>query len=473
MRILQQRLAYAAAIASIAGCTLLTNLDDLTGPAVSLLEAGAPDADTIPVDADAGIDAPAVRPTCDAGTVDPQYLNDAVDVSVGDGFSCAVRATGAVVCWGSNLTATLGSVPQSGDPIFSARPVVVGGVPKATRVVTGFSHACAIDVDKHLWCWGNGPSLGSGDFFDAGAAYSTARMVTDDSEIPLVGVTAVGLGRSHTCAIVEGGSVSCWGANHFGQLGPLVTENYRNHAVLVPNLGGAKAVASGEYHVCVLREASQRQVDCWGWGFYGQLGTAPEPDGGNNWHSSLPFTMPLKNAGAGLPLGVSSGHQSTLIVDDNYNLYATGRNNRGEAGGLFLGKQLNAPSAVQGLADGMTLSTASGAEHTCAVRADGTAACIGRNDFGELGRGTQTSAELVPKPVVALGWSATKDTGTLRDVAQVGVGGLSAIAFGCALVKPACASAGSVVCWGSNGGGELGTGAISEFQPPVRVVAPL
>ena len=459
----------------MAGCTLLTNLDGLSGPVASPLEAGAPDADRVHLDAAAEadrIDPPDVVPTCDAGQPDPKYLSDAVDISVGDGFSCAVRATGAVVCWGSNYGGMLGSLPPKAGPDFSARPIVVGGIPRATRVSAGVSHACAIDVDKHLWCWGDGPLLGSGNFFDGGTFVSTARMVTDESDLPIVGVTDVSVGGRHTCAIVEGGSVACWGENYHGQLGPLVSVTHTSHAALVPNVGGAVAVASGQNHACVVRDASQRQVDCWGWGFYGQLGTTPDPDADTNWHSSLPITMPLENAGAGLPLSVSTGYQLTLIVDTNRKVYATGRNQKGEAGGLFLGKQLNAPSAVQGLADGMTLSTASGAEDSCAVRADGTAVCIGRNNSGELGRGTHTPAELVPKPVVALEWTAEHDTGFLRDVVKVGVGGSAAVAIGCALVKPACAVGGSVVCWGANGGGELGTGAISEYRPPGRVVAP-
>ncbi len=42
---------------------------------------------------------------------------------------------------------------------------------------------------------------------------------TPPNTLPGVTATAVALGYYHTCAIVTGGAVKCWGNNGYGQLG--------------------------------------------------------------------------------------------------------------------------------------------------------------------------------------------------------------------------------------------------------------
>jgi hypothetical protein len=76
-------------------------------------------------------------------------------------------------------------------------------------------------------------------------------------------------------------------------------------------------------------------------------------------------------------------------------------------------------------------------------------------------------------PVVGVGWKEGGDAGVLRDVVKLSIGGGDSTASrSCAIVKPACGSGGSVVCWGYNLGGEIGTGQASAYLPPSRVLAP-
>ena len=99
-----------------------------------------------------------------------------------------------------------------------------------------------------------------------------------------IGRTAVAIssGYFHTCAILDDGSVSCWGRNNDGQLGNGGTSD-KTTPTLTSNLGigrTAVAISSGDYHTCAILDNGE--VSCWGDGDKGQLGY------GGNFNKFLP-----------------------------------------------------------------------------------------------------------------------------------------------------------------------------------------
>jgi hypothetical protein len=91
---------------------------------------------------------------------------DAVDVSAGSGFACAVQSDAGVVCWGDNAHGQLGA-PDAGSASFL--PVAVQGLDAgALSISCGRAHACAVGSDHQVWCWGEGAhfKLGSGSTSD-------------------------------------------------------------------------------------------------------------------------------------------------------------------------------------------------------------------------------------------------------------------------------------------------------------------
>jgi hypothetical protein len=88
--------------------------------------------------------------------------------------------------------------------------------------------------------------------------------------------TQVSTGAYHTCGLKMDGSVKCWGRNNEGQLGRGTTQNASNDfPTAVTNLTNAVAIAAGGFHTCALLVGGS--VQCWGRNTEGEVGAATEP----------------------------------------------------------------------------------------------------------------------------------------------------------------------------------------------------
>ena len=121
-------------------------------------------------------------------------------------------------CWGSDASGQLGRAGATSLAALPA-PVTVTGVAGAIDVAAGYAHTCAVLNGGSVMCWGydsNG-QLGNGTG-DAGIV-TPAQSATPLAVTGLTGARAITCGGHHTCAIVENSRAVCWGANDKGQLG--------------------------------------------------------------------------------------------------------------------------------------------------------------------------------------------------------------------------------------------------------------
>jgi alpha-tubulin suppressor-like RCC1 family protein len=91
-------------------------------------------------------------------------------------------------------------------------------------------------------------------------------------------------GSGHTCALLRDGTVKCWGANTYGQLGRASWKNSSAPASVL-NVSGAWQLAVGMNHACVLITSDSldaKDIQCWGLNTDGQLGN------GTNVNSAVP-----------------------------------------------------------------------------------------------------------------------------------------------------------------------------------------
>ena len=306
----------------------------------------------------------------------------AVEVSAGDLHTCAVLDDGSLKCWGSNNNGQLGD----GSSTNSNTPVAVS-LPSgrtAVEVASGELHTCAMLDDSSLKCWGyNGwGQLGNGNNYTDQNSPQSVNFSSGRT------VTQIAAGERHTCAILDNGSINCWGGNGMGQLGIGSVANYRNTPQWISIGSGRTAVsivAGGHYTCAVLDNGA---LKCWGANSRGQLGL------GSNVHRETPQSVDVGTSRTVVEV-IAGGEHTCAILDDE-SLYCWGSNNvnqlgigtnYGNLGDSFqeMGNYLISVDLGQNL---KPIGIATGGWHTCAILDDGSLKCWGGNNDGQLGLGT-------------------------------------------------------------------------------------
>jgi alpha-tubulin suppressor-like RCC1 family protein len=203
--------------------------------------------------------------------VDVPGLSGVTAIASGTDYTCALRSAGTVHCWGVDLYGALGLGQKSGEdePVMSAdTPAQVHSLTGAVAIAAGDSTSCAVLASGAARCWGLNAEgqLGDGTTVDR----STPVAVSGLTSVVAMGVGGEITRGSHTCAILTGGGVRCWGSNSHGQLGD---NTYVDRSVPVAVRGlssGASALAPGALHTCALMAGGS--VRCWGNNGDGELG---------------------------------------------------------------------------------------------------------------------------------------------------------------------------------------------------------
>ena len=194
-------------------------------------------------------------------------------------------------------------------------------------------------------------------------------------------IVAMLAGDYHTCALLANGSVYCWGYNDYGQVGDLGDDGLTNVPTEVGLPDGSLPVAIPEYaadHSCALMDNAS--IYCWGYGgaFGVTSGQAP------------PTHLPLPSGAA--PVSIEADHQSTCVLLDNGSVMCAGTVSQSED---LLGYDYTAKSCVNYVCGfhaveylppaaevvDISLSLLS----SCALLTNGSVYCWGYNDNGELG----------------------------------------------------------------------------------------
>ena len=309
-------------------------------------------------------------------------------------------------------------------------------------------HAC----DPHATCqnaWG-------GYFCNCNSGYY------GDGELCLQNpgfVLAVDTSSDHSCALLEGGSIRCWGFNEYGQLGygdtnttgddePASARGYINVGAAITQ------IETGYGHTCAL--TSSGKVYCWGRNRHGQLGY---PGGENVGDDELPVTAGAVDlGGTAIELAAGGEHTCALMSTGGVRCWGLGVDGQlGYGNPSDIGDNETPAQAGDVPLGALATSITAGRDHTCAITEDGSLMCWGRGAWAPTGYGH------------------TENIGDDETPLEVGPVDLGAPALAvdagwyhtCAIVEHEAGNA--LRCFGYGGVGQLGyasTESIGDDETP-------
>lgn len=273
-----------------------------------------------------------------------------------------------------------------------------GGALHAVVIAAGAAHSCAIDDTGALFCWGDAHDgrlgIDARDALDSCGGLpcdGTPRLVT-----AITGARTVALGAFHTCVLTTDDRVRCFGGNQMGQLGRGTSDGDAHVAPVTIEVDRVQSISAGAFHTCATR--FDGTVLCWG---------ASQRD----------------------QLGVDASALERCVADDSIASYL----------GLPSGSDVpcaTTPTAVPSILDA-TLVAAGGA-HTCVANAAGTVSCWGAGAEGQLGSGDAPSARVTAAAVIGVTGARDLSAGARHTCAKTSLGALA--------------------CWGAHERGQLGVG---------------
>lgn len=205
--------------------------------------------------------------------------NPATSISVGAFSACASLQDGTAQCWGDNAEGELGTGSLTGPDTCrsggvaracSTVPFTVTGLSSVTMVSVGAESAACAVASGNVWCWG------SNFYFQLGNGSSAPQSA---SPVQITGLpkpaAAVSVGGSSVCALLNDGTIWCWGDNEYGQMGNGTTGNSQGgpgqtSPVQVSNINTATAISVNSTSACALLQDGT--VQCWGDNSVGEIG---------------------------------------------------------------------------------------------------------------------------------------------------------------------------------------------------------
>eukprot|EP01083_Nonionella_stella_P295118 1003036_1 len=216
----------------------------------------------------------------------------------------------------------------------------------------------------------------------------------------------------------------------------------------------ALRIAGGRGHTCAL--SRHNRVKCFGWGQYGQLGYgggATEQRGDNP--NEMGEHLPEVDLGSDFNVThISAGYYHNCALSSAHTIKCWGRNVYGPLG---YGDESTRGDNSYDMGDNLpevdlgtnfeVLQVVTGRHHTCALSRLGTVKCFGRNGYGQLGYGdTRTRGD---------------ESGEMGDnLPEVDLGTNFKVTMIVAGILHLCALSdlNEVKCWGDNYDGQLGYG---------------
>lgn len=268
----------------------------------------------------------------------------------GSMYNCGIKDDESLVCWGTNSGGRFGDGTNNNSSV----PVPVSGGGSWKDVQAADFHTCGIKSDDTLWCWGYNwsGSLGDGTYDDSNVPVQVFGGGAWQSVAPNLGDYPA------TCGIKLDNTLWCWGENQSGQTGLGTSAGEATAPTQVSGGGNWKSVSMGDRDACGIK--ADDTLWCWGGGTL--VPTLLDSDA---------WRMVVK----------ADGYACGINTDNT--LWCWGGNMSGATGLNTDVGSTATPTEVFG--GGNWIDVTVSYWSTCGIRADKTAWCWGRNEYGSLG----------------------------------------------------------------------------------------
>ncbi|MBI2521824.1 MAG: hypothetical protein HYV97_15520 [Bdellovibrio sp.] len=379
--------------------------------------------------------------------------------------TCILKGnSGEVKCFGSNQYGELGrdgmaTGDQPSDMGDNLLPTILATDQIPSKLAMSYIGVCALFESNLAQCWGYS-GQGQNGFGGIGDTIGANSMGDNIPFVPIgANRTIVQMegGYYQNCALLDNGDVKCWGYGYYGQLGQDNQANYYGaslYSLPAVNLGRpATKVSMGIWHACALLDNGT--VKCWGYNGNGELGQDSTTWIGTG-AGQMAALAPV-NLGVGrTATDIGGGGYHTCVVLDNGNAKCWGYNAQGQLGIGSTDSRGDAPGEMAALPEisfaGRTfVKIAGGYYHTCAILDNNAMRCWGYNNKGQLGQGDIVSRGTAPGQ---MGTLVNIPLGTGRTVKQMAPHGEHT----CAILDDD-----TLKCWGYNNYGQLGLGHLTNI----------
>ena len=364
-------------------------------------------------------------------------------VSSGAEHTAAIKTDGTLWTWGYGNSGRLGNGVTTGS--ISTPVTTFAGGTNWKQVSSGNQHTAAIKTDGTLWTWGFGGAgqLGTNDITSRSTPVTTFAGGTNWKQVSAT---------AHTAAIKTDGTLWTWGNGFNGQLGRFAIGP--NKLTPVTTFAGGTnwadtataepedlyTLSAGGAHTTAIK--TDGTLWTWGYGGQGRLGNAVTT--GN---ISTPVTT---FAGGTNWKQVSTGAEHTAAIKTDGTLWTWGRGGNGRLGNSLL---TNRSTPVTTFAGGTNWKQVSAGDiHTAAIKTDGTLWTWGAGIFGRLGNGVTTGSISTPVTTFAGGTNWKQVSSGEEHTAAIKTDG-------------------TLWTWGNGGQGRLGDATLTNVSTPVTTFA--
>ena len=300
------------------------------------------------------------------------YGNNWKQVSIRS-HAASIKTDGTLWLWGPNSSGELGD--NSAVPKSSPVQTVAFGT-NWKQVSTGYStttRACtaAIKTDGTLWTWGGNAygQLGDNTITPRSSPVQTVAFGTNWKQVS----------AGYNCAAIKtDGTLWTWGSNDWGQLGDNTITKRSSPVQTIAFGTNWSQVSCGRFHVAAIK--TDGTLWCWGRNSVAQLGD----------NTTTSRSSPVQTVAFGTNWKqLSCGLNTTTAIKSDGTLWCWGSGTNGQLGDNTITLKSSPVQTVTFATNWKQVSC--GANHSAAIKTDGTLWCWGLGTSGQLGDNTATS----------------------------------------------------------------------------------